>query len=229
MAKVKPAELWQKCMDLLFERSDRWGPLNEAMRAAVVVAVEGQTLILGLAGEHQYLRGHLETATNRHQVLTSLKELTGRDLDYELIQGTTIEEWEAHKQARDSRGQKPFRPEAAPPVQGAPKSVEAKQEAAAEGPWAPIMERLHYAYQEIRSRTEPAARAQFLLDILPALAEAESKAARQDEPEERIQRSLTKAVERIANLVDLPPTQVALELLRYQAAAPPAKTPRKKP
>ena len=50
MAKVKPGELWQKCSELLFERSDRWGPLNEAMRAAVVVAVDGHKLVVGLAG-----------------------------------------------------------------------------------------------------------------------------------------------------------------------------------
>ena len=47
MAKVKPGELWKRCTDLALERSDRFGPLHEAMRAATVVAVDGDLLILG--------------------------------------------------------------------------------------------------------------------------------------------------------------------------------------
>jgi len=229
MAKIKPGELWEKCTDLLFDRSDRWGPLNEAMRASVVVAVEGHTLIVGMSGEDQHLRGHLETAQNRHQVLTCLKELTGRELDYQMIHGTTAEDWEMQRQARDTQVERPASSAQAEPAGGQALEVEEPPaEAPGDGPWASMMERLHYAYRSVQGRTQPTVRARLLMDALPMLAEAESKAAQQGEPEERIQRSLTRAIERVATLVDLSATQVALELLRHQSAAPPKKTGRKK-
>jgi hypothetical protein len=226
MAKVKPSELWKRCSDLVFERSDRFGPLHEAMRAAVILTVEGDKLVVGLSGENQYLRGHLETPANRHQVCACLKELTGRDLDYQIIEGTAREDWDHYKEARERLAQRAGG--AREPVSAQAIEIETTEPAAQPaGPWQEVMERLHYAYQQVQARTHPMVRAQFLLDALPIPAAAEAKAAREGESEERIHRSLSRALERIAMLVDVSPTQVALELLRYRAAEPQRKTARK--
>jgi len=226
-------KLWHRVTELVFERSDRFGPLIQCMRAAVPIVMEGDTLIVGLSGAHQYLSGHLETPANRRKVLDALQQIAGKPIEYRLIEGTAEEDWKNVKEGGRISLEKAQRAAgviAAPTSTAAPAT--AAPASAERGPWQEFYQRLHFAWQAMPLRTLPVPRAQFLQQVLPLLGEAEAEAASQGDSEEAIQRALGRAVERIATIVDLPATAIALELLRVSGVrprpAPAAKPPPKK-
>jgi len=218
--QVDIAALWRRATDVVFERSDRFGPLNQSMRAALPIALEGNTLIVGLSGAHQYLAGHLQTPANRHRVTEVLRELSGKPLELRLIEGTTLEDWEAVRKGEESQrakahGGAPAAARTAPARAPGPVPESA-------GPWEEWNQRVHFAWQSWPHHTLPIPRAQFVRHVLPWLVEAEARAAAKGDQEDAIQRGLTRALERLAGMLDIPIGALALEFLRLpkQTAAP---------
>jgi len=239
---LPPDALWREVTQVALQKSDRFGPLQQAMRAAVVVAREGNTIVLGLAGQHQYLAGHMQTAGNRHFVCEVLAEVSGEELEFRLIEGTTAEDWEVVKKSEAIALQKATRERpAAPPVmerpaprRAAPSSEPEAQPAppAQEPEPAPAPARGSTTWDELKGRLEsawgrvagprqsPTARANFIAEAIPLLYEAEQQALDHDEPDQGVTRQLNRAIERVALAAEVPPAVVALELLRYRRERP---------
>jgi len=224
--QIDIAALWRHATEVVFERSDRFGPLNQSMRAAVPIALEGNTLIVGLSGTHQYLAGHLQTPANRHRVLEVLRELSGKPLELRMIEGTTLEDWEAVHKAEESQRAKGHgaAPVAARPTHAQPPGHPPE----AAGPWEQWNQNVHFAWQSWPHHTQPIARAQFVRHVLPWLVETEARAARQGDAEDAIQRGLTRALERLSGMCDIPIGALALEFLRLPKQPAPAARPEKK-
>lgn len=221
MSDLDITKLWHRVTDLVFERSDRFGPLIQCMRAAVPIALEGDTLIVGLSGAHQYLSGHLETPANRRKVLDALQQIAGKPLEFRLIEGTTQEDWNNVQEAERIARAKAERAAsgAAPTPVAAPTAQPAAPAPGERGPWQELYQRVHFAWQATPLRGLPVPKAEFLQQVLPWLVEAEAQAAAQGESEDLIQRAVGRALERIGTMVDLPPTAVALEFLRMRQSA----------
>jgi hypothetical protein len=221
----KLSQFWSKVTQMVLERSDRFGPLIQSLRAAVPMAWDGDTLIIGLSGVHAYLSGHLEAAANRHRVREVMKELTRRDVDYHLIEGTTLEDWEVVKKKEEIQRQKVEKRSAPQPVE-APVGSAPVEEALPAGAWANFQQKLHFAWQLLGTRrTMPVARAEFLQEAIAIVSKAEAEAAAAGESEENMERLVTRAIERIAGMVDIPATAVALELIRSRRKMPEHKPP----
>ena len=211
---LAPDALWREVSELMLQKSDRFGPLQQAMRAAVPITREDQTLVVGIAGQHQYLAGHLMTAANRHFVNQCLQEVSGEPVQFRLIEGTTAEDWEVVKKSEAIAAQKAGKGKTA--AAGAPAADTQPAGAPAAAAWTNLQQRLGAAWNQVPQRQLAAARAQFLLEAIPLLYQAEADAIAEDQPDDAIPRQLNRAIERIASLVEVPPALVALELLHYR-------------
>lgn len=201
-----PEKVWREATDVVLIRSDRFGPLNQAMEAAVPITIDEDTLVLTMPGSERHIAGHLDTAANRNAILNALELVAGRRLDFRLIEGSTVEDWEQVKQrdanARESASQTSQGPRAS----GAP-SARAR---VGEGPWDELIQRIHRHYQQLPKRQYPQSKARFLREALGWIASTDEE-LRYDSDEELHERALARSLERLGAVLDLPPVLVALQ------------------
>jgi len=199
-------KIWRETTDVVLLRSDRFGPLNQAMQAAIPITLDADLLVLSMPGAERHLTGHMETAANRNAILNALELTSGRRLDFRFVEGSSVEDWEALKKgeqrARESssRGKR----------QGAATSA---RPAPGEGPWDELVQRIHRQYQQVPKRQYPQAKARYLRDAVGWIVATEQEIRYQGEVDEDAhERSVARAIERLAAILELPPVFVALQL-----------------
>lgn len=217
IAELDPEALWREVTNLIFERSDSFTTLLQTMRLAAPITLEGNLLVVGVAGKDQYLAGHLEIPGNRFRINEALREVSGQqDMEYRVIEGTTPEDWQWVLRA-EGRG---ARPAPAPsPTPAAPKAARAKGEARApEAPqvsaWDLLGRRITNAWSGTPNRQHPVTRADFLLAAVNWIAQTSKEETAAGTQPDVVRREVGKAMERVAQLMDVPPVVVALELTR---------------
>jgi curved DNA-binding protein CbpA len=200
-----PEKIWREATDVVLLRSDRFGPLNQAMQAAIAITLDENLLILSMPGAERHLSGHMETAANRNAILNALELTAGRRLDFRLIEGSSVEDWEALK-----KGEQRARETA---TRGRREAPAAAARPAGEGPWDELIQRLHRQYQQVPKRQYPQAKARYLREALGWIAATDMEVRYQGEvDEEAHERSIARAIERLAAILELPPVFVALQL-----------------
>jgi len=216
--------LWREATELLFERSDSFSSLLQTMRVAVPIALEGNMLIVGVAGKDQYLSGHLSIPGNRYRIIEALREVSGQDIDYRVIEGTTQQDWEFVQRAEGRRpGPAPEQPEpaiptarpagvpsAAPKTKQATRGVEAPQVTA----WDLLSRKITNGWGGTPNRQHPLTRAEFLQTAIRWISDTMKEATEEGMAADAVRREVGKAIERVAQFVDIPATVVAMELTR---------------
>lgn len=179
-------------------------PLWKALDVSRALALEGDTLIVGVSPVDFHLAGHLEAHENRLLVERALSEVLGRKATFRVIQGTKPSDWEKVKE----------REELAKATMEA--RVEArKREADLERLWRRVGDEIHRRLMSTPHRHFPQTKAKFLREVaVPMLAEAEPEARSLAPSEEMAERQLARAIDRVAELLDVPPAILALEMLR---------------
>jgi curved DNA-binding protein CbpA len=202
-----PEKIWRETTDVVLLRSDRFGPLNQAMQAAIPITLDESLLVLSLPGAERHLAGHMETAANRNAILNALEFTSGRRLDFRIIEGSSADDWEALKQgeqrARETATRSRREAGAAPRTTAAP----------GEGPWDELIQRIHRQYQQIPKRQYPQAKARYMREALTWIAATDQELRYQgDLDEDAHERALARALERLSAVLELPPLLVALQL-----------------
>lgn len=202
--------LWEEIKRRIKESGDINRPLWSALDAAQVITLDYDTdpisLVIGLDGEDYHLAGHLEVSENWNLVDRIMKSVANRPLVLKVIQGATLQDYQFHKQreaeaARFGKVQQQQRLERR-------KSRQVLEDVAQE---------FHRRFSTLPVRHLSQVRAQFLLDCLDLLSKAVDEiGGLEDEPDEVKQKQVDRIIERLANLVEMPPTFVALELARYR-------------
>lgn len=208
MATENPDEIWRATRLIMFKRSDRFTPALQAMQRSVGLVIEDDTLIVGLQEADHHLAGHLQPAATRNDVQQALAVAAGRPLDFRVILGTTVGDWERSK-TMDRQTV----------AAGLAAAERRKLGETMEHAWEQLMEKMMLGHQRLQLRQLPQVKAHFLMEALGWLTEVEEQI--QHAPShlaEHNQRAFGKAIERLATLVDLPPTQVAVELRHYQTS-----------
>jgi len=204
-----PEKVWREATDVVLIRSDRFGPLNQAMQASVPVTIDGDLLVLTVPGSERHLSGHLETAANRNSILNALELVAGRRLQFRVIDGSTVEDWETLKAVESKTRAASAAADAA--QQGAPAAH--ARGAIAEGPWDEMIQRMHRQYQHLPKRQYPQSKARYLREALGWIIRTDEEIRfGGDVNEEAHERALARAIERLASIVELPPVLVAIEL-----------------
>jgi len=203
-----PQKIWREATEVVLIRSDRFGPFNQAMQAAVPITIDDSLMVLTMPGSERHLVGHMETAANRNAILNALELVAGQRLDFRVIDGTTIGDWEALKAAE---ARKRTSPEAYGPEETA--QAPSIRPGVGEGPWDELIQRMHRQYQHLPKRQYPQFKARFLREMLGWVARADEDLRYAPNVNEELhERALARAIERLAAIVDLPPVLVALQL-----------------
>ncbi len=211
-----PEKIWRETTDVVLLRSDRFGPLNQAMQAAIPIVLDGDLLVLSMPGAERHLAGHMETAANRNAIVNALELTSGQRLDFRLIDGSTPEDWQALKQGEQRARESSSRTRREAAVGAA---ATAARPAAGEGPWDELVQRIHRQYQQLPKRQYPQAKARYLREALSWVASTEAEIRYQGEIDEELhERALARAIERLAAVLDMPPVLVALQLENMKRA-----------
>jgi hypothetical protein len=201
-----PQKVWREATDVVLIRSDRFGPLNQSMQAAVPIVIDGDLVVLAFPGSERHLSGHLETAANRNSIRNALELVAGRRLSFRVVDGNSIEDWEVLKAAES-------RSKATAAASEQPGGVPAPRPGAGEGPWDELVQRMHRQYQQLPKRQYPQSKARFLREAVGWIAHIDEdlryEAAGNEDAHER---HLARAIERLASIIELPPVMVAIEL-----------------
>jgi len=221
VADLDAPGLWREAAALLLERSDSFSNLIQAMRAAVPVTMDGNVVVVGIAGRDQYLAGHLQVPGNRHRIMEALREISGQDIDYRVIEGTTQEDWEW---VQRGEGRRPAREPAPAPPDNTAARKGARAKGAAHAPAAPpisawdlLGRKIYDVWGSTANRHQPLTRAEFVVSCVQWITEASKQAAEDGMPADAVRREADKVIERVAQLIDLPPAVVALEVVRGHA------------
>jgi hypothetical protein len=209
-----PEKIWRESTDVVLIRSDRFGPLNQAMQAAIPITLDEDLLVLAMPGSERHLAGHMETAANRNSIVNALELTSGQRLDFRIIDGTTVEEWEALKvgEAKARQGSSRTR-------QGARSAGPRPSVRAGEGPWDEVIQRIHRQYQQLPKRQYPQAKARYLREALTWIATTDEELRYQEDfDEDAHERAFARSIERLASVLDLPPVTVALQLENMKRA-----------
>lgn len=204
---MKPSALnllWANCVERLKDRVNNrsfW----EAIENCKPIAVESDFLILGLDPERYNLSGHILQVTAMHNVTEVIKELFNQPLKVRIIEGVTLQDWEATKE-RDAR---------VAAMKQVTSTRQVKQNAQLDG-WDGVYEYIARLYQQTPLRSLPQGKARYINEALYILAEA-MDTLYPEKPEEVVERSLARVLDRISNMSDMPATTLAFELERLRA------------
>jgi len=206
-----PEKIWREAADVVLIRSDRFGPLNQAMQAAIPITLDGDLLVVTMPGSERHLSGHMETASNRNSIVNALELVAGRRVQFRIIDGTTVEDWQAQKRAEAQAK----RTTAAP--RGGPAVPRVQKTRAGEGPWDELVQRIHREYQQLPKRQYPQSKARYLREALTWITRTDEDLRYQDDfDEDAHERALARAIERLGAVLDLPPVFVALQFESFK-------------
>ena len=196
--------VWREARKRVFIKLPFSLGVAEALQAVVPIVLDGDTFVGGLSSRDYPLSSHLQAENVRNTIEGILRQAARHSIRFEVIEGTTIEEWNEQKQRR-SRAQEAIIA-----------MVEQKdQEHQYEAVLNQIISEIRRRITASRDRGLPQVRAQQLLDIVPSLADAtEMLFADPDAHEAR--RTMARAIDRIAGFIDVPAVVLSLEIERYR-------------
>ena len=218
-----PQKIWKEASDVVLLRSDRFGPLNQAMQATLPIGLDEHMLVLTIPGSERHLAGHMDTAANHNSILNALELVYGEQLEFRLIDGSTMQDWEelkgaetrakaASRMAHDRGAAGPSRPGAADQPAPAPTPMKAIDAA-----WDDLIQRMHRQYQELPKRQYPQSKARFVRDIVGWIARTEEDLKyAADANEDAIDRGVARCVERLGATIDMPAVMIALLLDNFK-------------
>jgi len=197
--------LWANCVDRLKDRINNrsfW----EALEATHAIAIEHDSLIIGIDSENFNRSSHITQVSTLNTVHRTVEEVFNRPLQLKLIEGTSAADWDAYK-AREQR--------LAASRQTAAQAYTPAASTAADS-WDGIYEQLARLFAQATHRSLPQGKARFANEALYLLVEA-MDTVYPDYPDDHAERSLARALDRIAASADIPASVIAFELERLRA------------
>ena len=178
----------------------------DAMEAAVPIALDGDTFVVGLSHRDYPMANQLTSEVVRNTIEGILRTAAGRNIRLEVIEGTTNEDWEEVRERRRR-------------AQDAVIAMAQKKQGGqhTEDLVNQIISELRARVSASRDRTLPQVRAGLLLDIAPQIADAEEMLFPDLESHES-RRSVARLIDRVAAFLEVPPLTFAIEVERHRRA-----------
>lgn len=196
-------QLWTKTVNIVKDRvvnRSFW----EAMESAVGIAIEDDTLIVGMNPRIFNNAGHLTVSDHRNAIEIAAREIAGRPISLRVIEGDTPEDWVATKnrEARVAR------------MRQDTYQQRDREEAQAQS-WDSLHDYIARSYSNTPHRSLPQSKARFMTEMLRAVSDTMDQLcpAHADETTER---HLARIIEKVADGAGMPPSVVALELDRLR-------------
>lgn len=195
--------VWQQVCKRIATKIPLSLPVSEALQSAVPIHLEDDLFVCGLPPSDFVLANSLTPSQVRKTIENILSDAARRRIRFELIEGTTLADWQALQQQQEL----------------AHSAIIAIAERKFEDHH--YSDVLNQIVSEIRKqitstpdRTFPSVRAQLLLSIIPQLADIEEMLFAEQSSRAR-HRSISRAIERIASLLEIESITIALELERH--------------
>jgi hypothetical protein len=204
LSRLDIEQLWAEVNRVL-----RSGPVNrslwDAAIKAVPVALEGDTLVVGLPSPDMRYAGYIETATNRSKLVEIIQNTVGHRLQLRVIEGTTPAAWERVKELGRLAEE---RAEASQAIRDARRG--------SAGAWEHLNREIMRVFTATTLRRHPTTVARMLLQALALVYETDHQVRAEDaEGAADHERELNRLLEKLATYCEIPPTVVALEYMRY--------------
>ena len=177
----------------------------EALEHSIPLAVDGETLVIGMQSQYGSEAGHFARVEYKAAVENAFEEVTGLTCKLRVVEGETVQDWEIIKQ-RDAK------------VAVARETTYVKRdiEAADSQNWDSLYEYAAKAFSATHSRQLPQNKSRYLTDMLYVLSDAMIQ-LNPDPEDDHTQRMIAKVIDRVAHNADVSGTIVALELERLLA------------
>jgi hypothetical protein len=176
----------------------------DAMEAAIPITLDDDTFVCGLAPRDYPLSGHLNADQVRNTVENILRQASRRQIRFEIIEGTTLADWDAIKE-RQRRAHTAV-------IAMAEKKLE---EHHFEDVLNQIVSELRQRITAVRDRALPQVRAELILQIVPQLSDAEEMLFAEQKTHDR-RRAMARAIDRIAGFLEVQPLMLAIEIERHR-------------
>ncbi len=206
--------VWKEVRKRVFIKLPFSLAVADALAAATPVALDGDTFVVGLSAREYVMAGALTTPAVKNTIENILRQAAGRQIALEVIEGTTLPDWEEMAIRR----------------QKAQAALLAMAESKAgdhhfDDVLNQIVGEIRHRISQVHDRVLPQVRAGLVLDIAPSLADAEDMLFGEHDSRES-RRAMSRVIDRVAVFLDVPPITLSIEIERHRRAnshpAPPA-------
>ncbi len=198
--------VWKEVRKRVFIKLPFSLAVADSLAAAVPVVLDGDLFVVGLSSRDYVMAGTLTTPSVKNTVENILRGAAGRTITLEVIEGTTMEDWEEMSVRRQK-------------AQAALLAI--AEQKAGDGHFEDVLNQivgeLRHRISLVPDRVLPQVRAGLVLDIAPSLADAEEMLFGEQESHEG-RRAISRVIDRIAGFLDVPPLMLSLEIERYRRA-----------
>ncbi len=198
--------VWREVRKRVFTKLPFSLTVAETLEAVVPITLDGDHFVVGLDPEHASMAANLAGGQVKNTIENILRQAAGRPITFELIEGTTSADWQSVVHRRDKAHEAV--------IAMASKNVEAHH---FEDVLNQIVGEIRARVAQVHERMLPQVRASLLLDIVPSLADAEEMLFNDSHSREG-RRAMSRATDRIATFLEVPPLTLALEIERYRRA-----------
>ncbi len=197
-------ELWTKTVTLVKNRVNHRS-LWETMEKAAGIAIEDDTLIIGLNARISNMAGHLSVSDHRNAIERALQELTGRRLNFRIIEGDTPEDW-AFTKKRDER---------VAAMRSSTYERKDREETEAQS-WDELHDLVARAYSSTQLRQLPQRKARYLSEMFSVIIDAMDRLY-PEYPDDTTERHLARVIDKVAGNAEVPSALVAFEINRIRS------------
>ncbi len=211
--------LWNQIVRQVKAQGELNPPLWRALDTAVPICIDGTAVVIGFDVHHQPDARFLELPGNQSLLGGVLNKVATKPLTLTIIDGITADDYEHFKarraavaelaskprsQGRETTDTGPFQTEA-PPMANAGQRL-----------LTDLQRRLHQRFVDTDHHNLTLVKAQWLREILPEMVEAEKQLTLIEPHQEQFLRHWSRALERIAEIVDADAVTFAVIYLRYK-------------
>ncbi len=196
--------VWREVRKRVFTKLPFSLTVAETLEAVVPIALEGDHFVVGLDESHASMAANLTAGQIKNTIENILRQAAGRPITFELIEGTTLDDWHKVMHRRDKAHEAV--------IAMASKQVESHH---FEDVLNQIVGEIRARVAQVHERMLPQVRASLMLDMVPSLADAEEMLFADAQTREG-RRAMSRAIDRIATFLEVPPLTLALEIERYR-------------
>ncbi|MFA4016601.1 MAG: hypothetical protein RUDDFDWM_001711 [Candidatus Fervidibacterota bacterium] len=205
--QIEPSVLWQRIKRLLVQHLQAPTPaVWQAIDALVPLGFDGNEFILGCPYEHAPLMPHVTAPTTKNLLDKILRQLVGEGFQSKIIQGRSWEDYERYKEMMAIKHQLEHQ-----------RAMTAVAGVTAEKTWRELWQRLSQQFHRMTHRQYECTRARFLLDAAAQIADfIEEEESKEGANLDLIKRETDRVIERLASLLGVPMTVIAIEVERVR-------------
>lgn len=195
--------VWQEVRKRVFIKLPFSRIVADALEAIVPITLDEDVFVCGLAPHNYPMSGPLQADQVRNTIEGILRHAAGRAIHFEIVEGTSLEEWLVIKERRH-RAQEAV-------IAMAQQNVQVHH---FEDILNQIVGEIRQRVTATKDRAYPQIRAALVLDIVPMLAAAEEMIFNEGDMHDA-RRAFARTIDRAAGFLEVTPLTLAIEVERH--------------